>query len=58
MPMNGKCLGCDFYINNECKKAGNFLSQMDDPVCLAKLQVILLQDLVELMTDYMYGDDE
>ncbi len=53
----GDCLRCDFYRDNECKKAGTMLSQVTDPICLAKLNVILLQDLTNMMEDFIYGEE-
>ena len=52
------CLRCDFYRDNQCTKAGKYLSQITDEKCLAKLQVILLQDLVQLFEEYLYEDEE
>lgn len=58
MSLGGDCLHCDFFRDNQCTMAGRYLSQITDEKCLAKLQVILLQDLVELMTDYFYEEEE
>ena len=58
MFLDGNCLKCDFFREKQCTKAGMYLSQVTDPLCLAKLQVILLQDLVGLMTEYLYEDEE
>jgi len=58
MSLNGDCIHCDFFRDNQCKMAGSFLSQVKDPVCLAKLQVILLTDLVQMMEEYFYEDEE
>lgn len=56
--MNGECWKCDFYRENECRKAGSMLSQMTDPLCLAKLQVILLQDIACMLEEHFYGEEE
>lgn len=58
MSLGGRCWECDFFRENQCKKAGNFLSQIDDPICLQKINVILLTDLVDTVNDYVYGDKE
>jgi hypothetical protein len=55
--ISGNCLKCDFYRDNECKKAGTILSQITDPVCLAKLQVILLQDIASMLEEHLYGEE-
>ena len=56
--MNGKCWECDFFRDNECRKAGSMLSQMNDPLCLAKLRVILLQDIASMLEEHLYDDEE
>lgn len=56
--LGGRCWECDFFIDNQCRKAGNILSQQADPICLAKLQVILLQDLCEMMSEYLFEDND
>ena len=56
--MKGDCLHCDFFRDNECKKAGTMLSQVTDPICLAKLNVILLQDIASMLEDHIYGEED
>jgi hypothetical protein len=56
--VKGNCLTCDFFRDNECRKAGTMLSQITDPICLAKLNVILLQDIASMLEEHIYGDED
>ena len=56
----GLCYRCDFYDkdNDYCRRAEKAFGSMVSPICLAKMQVILLQDLVQLFEEYLYEDEE
>lgn len=58
--MSGLCYQCDFYDkeNDYCRRAEKAFGSMTDPICLAKIQVILLRDMCQMLGDYLYeGDD-
>mgnify|MGYP001596883031 CR=1 FL=1 len=41
-----KCQECDWYQNNQCKKAEKLeISSIDDPICLARIQIMFLRDI-------------
>ena len=56
--MNGNCHTCEFYKDDQCKRVEKAFSTMIDPVCLQKVQCILLRDLVQVMNEYLYEDEE
>jgi len=58
--MNGNCYECEFYNRNEdlCMRAGKAFGSMMNPVCLAKIQCILLRDLTQTINNYLFEDDE
>jgi len=45
--MNGNCYTCDFYDkeNDYCRRAEKAFGSMVDPICLQKIQCILLRDI-------------
>jgi hypothetical protein len=40
------CNVCEWLKDGECKKAKN-LSIVDDPICLQKIQIMLLRDVLD-----------
>jgi len=54
--MNGNCNDCDWYRENRCLRAEKGFSTMVDPICLAKVQIILLRDLCDMFYDYLEND--
>jgi len=56
--MNGECNKCDLYIGDRCLRAEKFFSSMTDPICLQKVNVLLIRDLNNLMMDYLFEDED
>jgi len=56
--MNGDCYHCEFFHNNQCKRVENALSSMTDPVCISKCTLMILNNLGQMIYDYMYEDDD
>ncbi len=58
--MSGNCYVCDFYNKetDECRKASNVFGGLNDPICLQKLTVIILRDIANMLSDYIYGEDD
>lgn len=57
--MNGECYKCDFYHKEDdrCMRAEKAFGSMVDPICLEKMQVILLRTLSTMLADYIYEDE-
>ena len=54
----GECFKCEFFKDDHCIRAERLFSTMVDPICLAKLQVMLLRDISMTLNDYVYEEDE
>jgi len=56
----GLCYQCDFYDkeNDYCRRAEKAFATMVDPVCLTKIQCILLRNMCQILNDYLYEGDE
>ena len=54
----GECFKCEFFKDDHCMRAERLFSTMVDPICLAKLQVMLLRDISMTLNDYVYEEDE
>ncbi len=56
----GLCYSCDFYDkeNDFCRRAEKAFGSMTDPICLAKIQVILLRDMCQMLGDYLYDEED
>lgn len=56
----GNCYQCDFYDKEKdyCRRAERAFGSMRSPICLAKIQVILLRDMCVMLDNYLYEDDE
>ena len=54
---NGECFKCEFFKDDHCMRAERLFSTMVDPICLAKLQVMLLRDISMTLNDYVYDND-
>ena len=54
----GNCLKCDFFKESRCMKAENILSQVTDPICLSKIQIMLLRDIAVMFEEYLLGEEE
>jgi len=47
-----KCLECEFFKDNQCIKAQKLeISSIDNPVCLQRIQIMLLRDIFFLFHD-------
>jgi hypothetical protein len=55
--MNGKCFECDFFKDDQCRRASHSFSTLVDPICLQKISVILLRDIANTLEDMAYEDD-
>lgn len=53
-----KCCDCEFYRDDRCFKAEKMLSMVDDPVCLARIQIMLLRDLCNILVEDSREDEE
>ena len=53
MSETGNCYGCEFYKEDTCKRMEKSFATMVNPVCLQKITVILLRDLLFLVADYV-----
>jgi len=53
--MNGNCYTCEFYNKDIdlCKRAEKAFGSMIDPICLSKIQIILLRDLCQMMYEFL-----
>lgn len=56
----GNCYQCDLYdkVNDCCKRGERAFGSMNSPICLQKLTVILLRDLVTLLEEYLFEEDD
>lgn len=51
--MNGDCTKCDMYIDDRCLRAEKFFSSMIDPICIQKINTMLIRDLCGLLDEYL-----
>jgi len=51
--MNGECTKCEMYVGDKCLRAEKFFSSMNDPICLQKINVLLVRDLNNLISEYL-----
>jgi hypothetical protein len=57
--MNGICNSCDFYREDRCMRAEKMFSTLSDPICLQKIQCMLLRDMCGMLDEYLFdGEDE
>jgi len=56
--VKGRCVGCEFFHEDQCKRMERALSSMTDPICLQKCTVMLLNNIGQMLYDYMSEEDE
>jgi hypothetical protein len=55
--MNGLCHSCEFYREDRCMRAEKMFSTLSDPICLAKIQCMLLRDIAGMFEEYFFEED-
>ena len=54
----GQCYKCEFFHEGQCKRLENSLSSTTDLRCLIKMQTMMINNIGQLIYDYMYEEEE
>ena len=52
-----RCYQCEFFHDNQCKRLENALGSCTDIKCLIKMQTLMLNNIGQMIFDYMSDGD-